>query len=80
MNKKDDLSKYYDYDCENNGEEEKDIGEIYAMIAFGALVVSFVSGSIGICIESGILAVIALVSFVVMFIFALMCNGKDDYK
>lgn len=79
MSKKDDLSKYYDYDCENNGGEEKDVETIYARIAFGALVVSLVSGSIGICIESGILAIIALISFVVMFIFALMCNGKDSF-
>lgn len=83
--KEDDLSKYYDYDCDqsdqlNVEEKEKDNGTIYARIAFGAFAVSVVSGSIGIGIESGVLAGIALISFVVMFIFALMCNGKDDYK
>lgn len=80
--KEDDLSKYYDYDCDQSDQldiEEKDAGIIYARIAFGALVVGFVSVCIGICIESGVLAAIAFISFVVMFIFALMYNGKDSF-
>lgn len=85
--KEDDLSKYYDYDCDQSDQldgvektEEVDIDTIYARIVFGALSVAFVSGSIGIGIESGILLGIAILSFVVMFIFALMSNRKDDCK
>lgn len=83
-NKEDDLSKYYDYICDQSdqldvGEKEKDTNTLYYRIAFSSLAASAVSGSIGIGIKSYVLLFIAIAAFAVMIIFANLCNGKDSF-